>query len=78
MKKSLVILALLAAINFANPTGQILTINTRHIIEYVQDDKRKDLTDNEILRNKVVLYARLQIIMLRVRLINNSLLYDTG
>lgn len=78
MRKSFIILALLVAFNFASPVGQNLTLNTRHVIEYVRDDNRKDLTDNEILRNKVIMYMRLQVLLLRVGVINNSLHFNTS
>jgi len=78
MRKSFIILTLLIAINFANPTGQSLTLNTRHVIEFVQGDRSKDLTDSELLKNKVVMYMRLQILMLRVGVINNCVQYNSS
>jgi hypothetical protein len=78
MKKSFIILTLLIAINFANPTAQSITLNARHVIEYVQKDNQKDLTDNELFKNKVVMYMRLQILMLRVNVINSLLGYNTS
>jgi len=78
MRKSFIILTLIIAINIANPVSQNLTLNTRHIIEFVQDDKQRDLTDNEILRNKVIMYMRMQVLLLRVEVINNNLGYNTS
>jgi len=78
MRKSFIILTLLIAINFANPASQSITLNTRHVIEYVLEDKQKNLTDSELLKNKVVMYLRLQILMLRVGVVNNSLGYNSS
>ncbi|HRE11359.1 MAG TPA: hypothetical protein PK605_09975 [Ignavibacteria bacterium] len=35
----------------------------RHSIEYRQEDKSRDLTDYELLKNKVVRYLRMQMLL---------------
>jgi hypothetical protein len=78
MKKGFIILTLLIAFNFTAPNSQTLSQTLRHHIEFAQEDKSKDLTDNELLKNKVVLYLRLQILLVRVNVINANYGFNTS
>jgi len=78
MRKSFIIITFLLAINFTAPNNQALTQIIRHQIEFAQEDKSKDLTDNELLKNKVVMYMRLQVLMIRVAVINNCDGFNTS
>lgn len=63
MKKAFIILTLLIAFNFATPNANVLSQLARHSIEYRQEDKSRDLTNNELLKNKVVRYLRMQMLL---------------
>lgn len=63
MKKAFIILTLLLAFNFATPNVNVLSQLARHSIEYRQEDKSRDLTNNELLKNKVVRYLRMQMLL---------------
>jgi hypothetical protein len=78
LKKAFIILTLLAAFNFASPNNQALSQTNRHVIEYTQEDKTRDLSNNEILKNKVVLYLKMQILMVRVCMINSDGGFNTS
>ena len=78
MRKGFIIISLLVAFNFTAPNSQPVAQVIRHRIEFVQEDKSKDLTENELLKNKVVMYMRLQVLMIRVAVINNSFGFNTS
>ena len=78
MKRAFIILTLLVAFNFTAPNGNSFTQTIRHQIEFAQEDKSRDLTNNEILKNKVVLYLRLQILSLRVVVIDKYTGFNTS
>ena len=78
MKKAFLILVLIAAFNVMTPNSQVLSQNLRHVIEYRQEDKSRDLTNNEILKNKIVMYLRLQILLVRVTLIDSNDGFNTS
>jgi len=78
MRKSFIIITFLLTINFTSPNTQILSQTVRHQIEFVQEDSSKDLTNNELLKNKIVMYMRLQILMIRVSVINNCYGFNTS
>lgn len=63
MKKTLVIFVLLVAFNIAGPdTGKLIS-RQRHLIEYAQENHTKSLSENEVLKNKAMLYLRLMMIV---------------
>jgi hypothetical protein len=70
MKKALLILFLLMAFNLSSPGGQIYQQKLRHIIEFTQEDHNKKVNDDEILRSKVILYARLQLVLIAMERID--------
>jgi hypothetical protein len=78
MKRAFVILTLLIAFNFTAPNSQTLIVTIRHQIEFAQEDKSRDLTENELLKNKVVLFMRYQILLLRVSAVNASFGFNTS
>ena len=63
MKKAFIILTLLVAFNFSTPNVIVLSQLARHSIEYRQEDKSRDLTNNELLKNKMVRYLRMQMLL---------------
>lgn len=71
-------MTLLVAFNFSSPNNQVLNQNVRHVIEYTQEDKTRDLTNNEILKNKVVMYMRMQILFIKVSVINANIGFNTS
>ncbi len=78
MKKAFIILTLLVAFNFSSPNNQVLSQTAKHVIEYTQEDKTRDLTNNEILKNKVIMYMRFQILLVRVSIINSDEAFNTS
>lgn len=66
MKKAFIILTLLVAFNFTVPNNQALSQRVRHIVEYRQEDKSRDLNENEILKNKIVMYMKLQMMVIQI------------
>lgn len=66
MKKAFMILTLLIAFNFTAPNTNILTHLARHTVEFRQEERTRGLTDNELLKNKVVRYIRMQMLLSRV------------
>lgn len=63
MKKAFIILTLLVAFNFATPNANVLSQLARHSIEFRQEDKSRNLTNNVLLKNKVVRYLRMQMLL---------------
>jgi hypothetical protein len=74
MKKTLIILLFVAAISTSAPAGQVLEVRARHLIEYSQDNKRQ-ASDDEILKQKVICYMRIEVLKLRVMMVDNSRYY---
>ena len=63
MKKAFLILTLLIAFNFGSPNSSVLSLLARHSIEFRQEDKTRDLTNNELLKNKVVRYLKQEMLL---------------
>lgn len=78
MKKAFIILTLLIAFNFTVPNSQGMGLTLRHVIEYRQEDKSRDLTENEILRNKVVMYIRMHMMVIKVIRIDANDRFNTS
>ncbi len=78
MKKAFIILTLLVAFNFTVPNNQALSQRVRHVVEYRQEDKSRDLNENEILRNKTVMYMKLQMMVIQVVRINANVSFNTS
>ncbi len=78
MKKAFIILTLLVAFNFTVPNNQALSQRVRHIVEYRQEDKSRDLNENELLKNKVVMYMKLQLMVFQVVRIDVNTGFNTS
>ena len=78
MKRAFLILILLAAFNIFQPNSQALNQTPHHKIEFTEEDKSRDLTNNVIIRNKVILYMKLNVLLARVVMINNSNGFNTS
>jgi hypothetical protein len=78
LKRAFIILTLLIAFNFTAPNSNTLAQTVRHHIEFAQEDKSKDLTESELLKNKVVLFLKLQMLLVRVELIDNQTGFNTS
>lgn len=70
MKKSFIIILFVVAISFSAPAGQVLELKARHLIEYSQDNKR-EADNDELLKQRVVCYAKIEILIIKVQLIDN-------
>ncbi|HMQ81151.1 MAG TPA: hypothetical protein PKE39_03425 [Ignavibacteria bacterium] len=78
MKKAFIILTLLVAFNFATPNVNVLSQLARHSIEYRQEDKSREVTNNELLKNKVVRYLRMQMLLSSVVRVDKNLEINTS
>jgi hypothetical protein len=78
MKKAFIILTLLIAFNVMTPNANVLSQLARHRIEYRQEDKSKDITENEMLRNKVVMYMKMNMVLFRVAVIDANEGFNTS
>lgn len=78
MKKAFIILTLLIAFNFTAPNNLTLSQNARHSIEYRQEDRSRDLTENEILKNKIVKYMKMQMLVVNVIRIDANDRFNTS
>ena len=78
MKKAFLILTLLIAFNFTAPNNQAFSQKLRHVIEYSQEDKSRDLTNNELLKNKVVRYLKMQMLLSSVVRVDMNAGFNTS
>lgn len=78
MKKAFLILILFAAFNIISPNTQVLAQTLRHKIEFTQEDKSRDLTSNEILKNKVVMYIRMNVLKVRIAVIDGGMGFNSS
>lgn len=78
MKKAFIILTLLVAFNFATPNVNVLSQLARHSIEFRQEDKSRNLTNNELLKNKVVRYLSMQMLLSSVVRVDKNVWVDTS
>lgn len=66
MKKAIFILFLLVTINVSAPASDTLYQKQRHLIENTAGVNKKDIPADELLKQKVILYARGEILLMRV------------
>lgn len=78
MKKAFIIFTMLVAFNFATPNANVLSQLARHSIEYRQEDKSRDLTNNELLKNKVVRYLKMQMLVSNVVRVDKNFGFNTS
>lgn len=72
MKKAFLIMVLIVAFNVTTPNSQTLNQNLRHVIEYRQEENSRDLNGNELLKTKIMMYLRMQILEARVLVIDSN------
>lgn len=78
MKKAFIILTLLIAFNFTVPNSQGMGLTLRHLIEYRQEDKSRGLNNSEMLKNKVVIYLRMHMMVIKVIRIDANDRFNTS
>ncbi len=78
MKKAFLILTLLIAFNFGSPNPNVLSLLARHNIEFRQEDKSRDLSNNELLKNKVVRYLKQEMLMNLVIRVDKNLAINSS
>ncbi len=78
MKKAFLILTLLVAFNLATPNVNVLSQLARHTIEFRQEDKSREVTNNELLKNKVVSYLRMQMLLSSVVRVDKNAKFNTS
>ncbi len=70
MKRILFILFLVIAINFSIPAGDTMNQRQRHLIENTSGINKRDVPADELLRQKVIIYARMEMIAMKVLIID--------
>jgi hypothetical protein len=66
VKRILFILFLVIAINFSAPATETLVLRQRHLIENTSGINKRDVPADELLRQKIVSYARMEILIYRI------------
>jgi hypothetical protein len=61
---------LLFLFNLATPGNNVLSPRLRHYIEYSQGVNKRDVSDDEILKKKLVLYLRLELMRMKIEYID--------
>jgi hypothetical protein len=72
MKKALLILMLLMAINFTAPPANAVTLRNRHLIEFAQGVNHRSVSDYDVLRKKTVMYLRYAVLLNRMLIAGRS------
>ena len=72
MRKGFFIIILVLTINVTAPAGNMLYQRQRHLIEYTQEVNKKDADNDELLKNKAVMYLRIAVLANRIVLIDRS------
>lgn len=66
MKRIFFILFLVIAINFSVPATETLVLRQRHLIENTAGINKRDVPADELLRQRIVNYARMEILLYRI------------
>lgn len=66
MKRAFFILFLVIAINFSVPSGDTMYQRQRHLIENTSGINKRDVPADELLKQKVILYARGEVLLMRI------------
>jgi len=74
MRKGFFIIILVLTINVTAPAGNMLYQRQRHLIEYTQEVNKKEADNDELLKNKAVMYLRFVVLANRIMLIDRSYL----
>jgi hypothetical protein len=77
MKKLILILFLLFAFNFYSPGNINIYIRQRHTIEYARRLNKRELDIEDLMRDKVMIYIRLEILKLRMLRYEAVQIYNT-
>ena len=79
MKKGFFIIILVLTINVTAPAGNTLYQRHRHLIEYTQEVNKKNADNDELLKNKTVMYLRFAVLANRIMFIDRSYgIYDNS
>ena len=80
MKKGFFIIILVLTINVTAPSGNTLYQRQRHLIEYTQEVNNKNITNDELIKNKTIMYIRYAVLANRVMIIDWSsrIYYNTS
>ena len=70
MKRILFILFLVIAINISVPEAETLSLRQRHLIENTTSINKRDVPADELLRQKILSYARMEILFIRIALVD--------
>jgi hypothetical protein len=70
MKRMALILMLLFLFNFSTPSNNVLSPKLRHYIEYTQVINKRSVSDDEILKQKIVLYMRIHSLLMKMEYID--------
>lgn len=60
------------------PSGQTLLFAPKHNIEFVENSKSRSLPNGELLRKKVMLYMRYNVLFARVKLVDYGFFTNTS
>ncbi|MGH2574945.1 MAG: hypothetical protein ACRDFC_04510 [Ignavibacteria bacterium] len=72
MKRTLIVFLFVVSFNFTGPEITLINVKYKHLIEYIQDAHKRELSDNEVLKNKFIIYLELQFLKTRVENINHT------
>ena len=79
MKRTVFILFLVIAINFSVPAGETMFQRQRHLIENTSGINKRDVPADELLRQKVIIYAGIEVLAMKVMIIDlNSRYYNSS
>lgn len=68
MRKGFFIIILVLTINVTAPAGNLLYQRQRHLIEFTQETNNKKADNNELIKNKAIMYFRYVILLNRIML----------
>ncbi len=72
MKRGFFIIILVLTINVTAPAGNALYQRQRHFIEYAQEFHRKKADNDELLKNKTVMFVRYAVLANKILIIDWS------
>jgi len=70
VKRILFILFLVIAINISVPAAETLSLRQRHLIENTTGINKRDVPADELLKQKIVSYTRMEILLFRIALVD--------